>query len=405
MSYTYDADGNITLLTDISSSSAAKTVNYTYDGLSRLTNASTTSVSSTPSYSQTFTYDALGNITSGPQGTYTYSTSTSSGFPNPDAVTSIVGSSTTRYTYDNNGSLLSTGTATDTWNYKNQLVQVVYGSGSSTYAYDFQGNRVELTESGASTVFPSQFYSAALSGAATTTVHIFADGLLLGTVEMASGTSAVRYMLDDNLGGTNVVTNASGTIVESLDYYPYGSTRVDSNTSSYGGEKRKYIGQYNDAGSGLDYLNARYYNASQGLFISQDPVFLGDPKSQLLQNPQSLNAYSYSEDNPINKSDPTGKTALALDIPAIPYGEAESGVAMFVGAPAIAISAAAIYDFATIGVPWVLNGPFTNETTISFFLNNCALGRLKRVSVYPILNPLLSLIQSHQNCPPRFGGQ
>jgi RHS repeat-associated protein len=58
-----------------------------------------------------------------------------------------------------------------------------------------------------------------------------------------------------------------------------------------------------------DYLNARYYNGSQGQFTSQDPVFLGDPKQQDLQDPQSLNAYSYSEDNPITKSDPNGKSS------------------------------------------------------------------------------------------------
>jgi hypothetical protein len=52
-------------------------------------------------------------------------------------------------------------------------------------------------------------------------------------------------------------------------------------------------------------LNARYYNGVQGQFISEDPVFLGG--QQNLQDPQSLNAYSYSEDNPIIKEDPTGK--------------------------------------------------------------------------------------------------
>jgi len=36
-------------------------------------------------------------------------------------------------------------------------------------------------------------------------------------------------------------------------------------------------------------------------------VFLGSPLNQTLSDPQSLNAYSYSDDNPITKSDPTGK--------------------------------------------------------------------------------------------------
>ena len=40
-----------------------------------------------------------------------------------------------------------------------------------------------------------------------------------------------------------------------------------------------YIGQQYDAATQLSYLNARYYEGSQGQFISQDPVFLamGNP--------------------------------------------------------------------------------------------------------------------------------
>ena len=38
-------------------------------------------------------------------------------------------------------------------------------------------------------------------------------------------------------------------------------------------------------------------------------MFLGDPKQQVLTDPQSLNSYSYANDNPINRSDPSGKCA------------------------------------------------------------------------------------------------
>jgi RHS repeat-associated protein len=52
-------------------------------------------------------------------------------------------------------------------------------------------------------------------------------------------------------------------------------------------------------------LNARYYDSSRGQFLSEDPIFLS--LSQNLQDPQSLNSYSYSLDNPITKKDPSGK--------------------------------------------------------------------------------------------------
>ena len=68
-----------------------------------------------------------------------------------------------------------------------------------------------------------------------------------------------------------------------------------------------WLGQYFDGSDSLNYLQARYENPGQGQFISQDPMFLGNQSQQTLIDPQSLNAYSYSEDSPIVKSDPSGK--------------------------------------------------------------------------------------------------
>jgi RHS repeat-associated protein len=59
-------------------------------------------------------------------------------------------------------------------------------------------------------------------------------------------------------------------------------------------------------------LNARYYDSSRGQFLSEDPVFLGNPAGQDLVDPQSLNTYSYSEDNPITKEDANGKQAIPI---------------------------------------------------------------------------------------------
>jgi hypothetical protein len=62
----------------------------------------------------------------------------------------------------------------------------------------------------------------------------------------------------DHLGGTNVVTDEGGEVAEVNDYYPYGDLRIDEQTGSFT-EQRKYIGEEYDAGIGLNYLNARYY--------------------------------------------------------------------------------------------------------------------------------------------------
>jgi RHS repeat-associated protein len=118
-----------------------------------------------------------------------------------------------------------------------------------------------------------------------------------------------------------VVTDENDNVVQTLDYYPYGSTRISVATST--NEKRKFIGQFTDD-STLSYLNSRYYNSTQGQFLSQDSVFqsLGNPNQvqQLtgentqtyLSDPQQFNSYGYSRDNPIINKDPSGN-AFGVD--------------------------------------------------------------------------------------------
>jgi hypothetical protein len=74
--------------------------------------------------------------------------------------------------------------------------------------------------------------------------YVFNGDSLVDTVEQqtaggtATGTPQTRYIHPDHLGSTNVVTNASGTVVAVKDYYPYGSERVSTGQST----QRTYIG-------------------------------------------------------------------------------------------------------------------------------------------------------------------
>jgi RHS repeat-associated protein len=91
-----------------------------------------------------------------------------------------------------------------------------------------------------------------------------------------------------------------GNLAQWLDYGPYGIVLASENTGTTTAA-RQYIGQFSDA-SGLSYLNARYYNPTQGQFLSQDPIFLSlgnqnqlqqlsqQDRQTLLQNPQQLNS-------------------------------------------------------------------------------------------------------------------
>jgi RHS repeat-associated protein len=98
---------------------------------------------------------------------------------------------------------------------------------------------------------------------------------------------------------------------EAEDFAPYGGIRVDTKTN-YGAVRNKYAGTIYDALSQLNYMQARYQNSSRGQFISEDPVFLGDPRQQVLTDPQTLNSYSYANDNPITKSDPSGNQSAVF---------------------------------------------------------------------------------------------
>jgi RHS repeat-associated protein len=155
--------------------------------------------------------------------------------------------------------------------------------------------------------YPNDYYMVA---GATTTKTIYAGEDVVATIDTVASTSDTYYVHNDHLGGTNVVTNASGAVTQTLDYYPFGSTRIDSGTDV---SSREFIGEITDEESGLSYLNARSYKSDIGRFISLDPVFLGDPKAQTLTDPQTLNSYSYASNNPIVKLDPTGKATYVWE--------------------------------------------------------------------------------------------
>jgi RHS repeat-associated protein len=233
------------------------------------------------------------------------------GYANPHAVTSIGG---TTYSYDNNGNVTAIGSLDYTWDWRNRLATAERsGGGVTSYGYDHTGQRVFQATGSATTSYPNRYYNVASSSlTATTTKHIFSpDGTLLATV-VGSGTStaSTTYLHPDHLGGTNVATDESGEVVQTLDYYPYGSQRIATGSFS---EQRRFIGEEYDGDTELSYLNARYYQGSRGQFMTQDPVFVNlgmDRRTQqAIADPQRLNAYSYAANNPIVLIDDGGEYA------------------------------------------------------------------------------------------------
>ncbi|MBN9494752.1 hypothetical protein J0H33_15625, partial [bacterium] len=107
----------------------------------------------------------------------------------------------------------------------------------------------------------------------------------------ATGTA---YYLADGLGSTMATTDASGNVVNTYTYHPYGAT-----SSSTGSQPNpfQFAGQQTDP-TGLQYLRARYYDPATGTFLSSDPLGLSPswPGSP----------YVYANGNPALLIDPYG---------------------------------------------------------------------------------------------------
>lgn len=62
----------------------------------------------------------------------------------------------------------------------------------------------------------------------------------------------------------------------------------------------KFTGKERDSESGLDNFGKRYYASSMGRFSSTDPG------PYIWRDPQTLNRYTYTRNNPLRYVDPTG---------------------------------------------------------------------------------------------------
>ena len=89
-----------------------------------------------------------------------------------------------------------------------------------------------------------------------------------------------------------------GKLVKGYEYDEYGNT-TDGGEESFINEVT-FTGSVRDLGSGLQYMNARYYDPATGRFVSQD-TYTGTPYA-----PWTQHLYSYCGNNPVNMVDPTG---------------------------------------------------------------------------------------------------
>ena len=79
---------------------------------------------------------------------------------------------------------------------------------------------------------------------------------------------SIRVLLPFAVSSSSVETNTSGVQSASRTDYAYGSTRSSSGTLQ---TDRTFTGQKQD-GTGLLYMNARFYDSALGVFLSPDTL-------------------------------------------------------------------------------------------------------------------------------------
>jgi RHS repeat-associated protein len=257
-------------------------------------------------YTQTFSYDTLNRLTSGPLGSYSYGDTA-----HLHAATSI-GTNTYTATYDAGGNMTCrapvnpyacTGTPTGAQlSYDNEgrlsAWQNTPSSPTTTasYLYDGAGQRVQqaVTVNGSitttTTYIAGGLEESVSNGAGTTLTKYFAAGGV-PTMERVGTSGPVSVLASDGQGTVAESLDSTGTVTSAQLYTPYGVSRYSSGSSptSHG-----YTGQVADSSTGLDYYNARYYDPVAGQFTSADTVADG------------LNRYGYVAGNPTTATDPSG---------------------------------------------------------------------------------------------------
>jgi len=159
------------------------------------------------------------------------------------------------------------------------------------YLYDENGIRIKKTVGATTTFYPFGHYE--VSG--TTVKKYYTFGGM--TVAMRTG-STLKYLHTDHLGGVAAVTTSAGAYSTNQSYFAYGKKRAGGTLPT----TINYTGQRLD-GSGLVYMNARYYDPLVGMFISPDTIV---PDAGVLID---YNRFAYGRANPLKYNDPSGHQA------------------------------------------------------------------------------------------------
>ncbi|MBK6895493.1 MAG: hypothetical protein IPH06_02745 [Alphaproteobacteria bacterium] len=279
--YDTDADGNIT-------QKGVRT--YTYDVLERL-NAEAGGTATS------FTYDGIGNrLTEVAGGTTNYT------YPSTNSKLSSVGANS--YTYDAMGNVTGDTARTYVWSAAGLLKEAkIGGTTVGAYTYSTNNQRTKKVAGGTTT-----HYVYGLGGLLTGEYdnsgvlireYVWLNGEPLAQIDKSGGTETVTYLHTDHLATPRYGTNAAGSTVWTWDSGAFGKEAATGTATV----NLRFPGQYYDAESSLFYNWSRYYNPATGRYITSDPIGLEG----------GLNTFNYAAQSPLTSIDPEGQEEIDIN--------------------------------------------------------------------------------------------
>jgi RHS repeat-associated protein len=286
---------------------------YEFDDLDRLTKETRDGVS------RDFGYDAIDQIktVSGSNTeSYDYDLNGNRLSYALDSANRVVFDGTYRYTYDSEGNRTkrvkvdSGVTDVYEWDNRNRLVAITTTDLAGlviqavAYEYDVDNQRVSKTVVTAQGQIVEKYVidrdqiTFVTDELGNEAFH-YLYGLNVDQVLAQDSPTGMVWSLSDRLGSIDLLTDASGNVVDKRTFDSFGNLLEQTNplvAFRYG-----YTGREFDAESGLHFNRARYYDPGIGRFISVDPMsFSGG----------DTNLYRYVSNSPTQWTDPTGKLAF-----------------------------------------------------------------------------------------------
>ncbi|WP_353071992.1 RHS repeat-associated core domain-containing protein [Tunturiibacter gelidoferens] len=295
---TYYPNGNV----HTSNDSINGNWSYTYDFLNRLTGAT-----SAAGLILGWTYDSFGNrwaqtasgTGSAPQPSFTYSKNNN----HADA--------SGGFAYDNAGNITKDNLGQTYAYYPDDSLATANAlAGTAKYRYDSEGQLVfESGPNGAQVFLHDQNGQTLINNNLTTGYVVQSasiDGEKIGSWQpnqfFWSGADWLDTKRYESAGQGDISSQAVPISPASYTSLPFGDA-----LSSIGNDPTHFTGKERDTESGLDYFGARYYASDMGRFMSPDWAAKAEPVPySKLDDPQTLNLYSYVRNNPLSGVDPDG---------------------------------------------------------------------------------------------------